>query len=159
MARMSAPHTGPTCVSCGVDECKELTSTLLVPCANSRTSATLLHNVCSLGAVELAVQWTRNSFGLPEEQFPPVEMHTPGDESAAMKCEWNAQQLDPSTRTSSLPFTELDRGMRPVWEMFMQQEHLAIARRAYELFEARGCEHGRDWEDWFRAELELHLNE
>lgn len=31
----------------------------------------------------------------------------------------------------------------------------AIARRAYELFEARGSEHGRDCEDWFRAESEL----
>jgi HSP20 family protein len=31
----------------------------------------------------------------------------------------------------------------------------AIARRAYELFEARGCEHGHDREDWFRAESEL----
>jgi len=31
----------------------------------------------------------------------------------------------------------------------------AIARRAYELFEARGCEHGHDGEDWFRAESEL----
>jgi len=37
----------------------------------------------------------------------------------------------------------------------MQQERLAIARRAYELFEARGREHGHDWEDWFRAESEL----
>lgn len=39
------------------------------------------------------------------------------------------------------------------WEM--QAVQLAIARRAYELFEARGCEHGHDWEDWFRAESEL----
>ena len=37
----------------------------------------------------------------------------------------------------------------------MQQVELAIARRAYELFEARGREHGHDWEDWFRAESEL----
>ena len=41
----------------------------------------------------------------------------------------------------------------PHWEM--QQVQLAIARRAYESFEARGCEHGHDWEDWFRAESEL----
>jgi HSP20 family molecular chaperone IbpA len=32
---------------------------------------------------------------------------------------------------------------------------LAIARRAYELFEKRGGEHGHDWEDWFRAESEI----
>ena len=31
----------------------------------------------------------------------------------------------------------------------------AIARRAYELFEARGFEHGHDREDWFRAESEF----
>jgi Protein of unknown function (DUF2934) len=30
-----------------------------------------------------------------------------------------------------------------------------IQRRAYELFEARGGSHGRDWADWFTAELEL----
>jgi len=39
------------------------------------------------------------------------------------------------------------------WQM--QEVQLAIARRAYELFEARGREHGHDWEDWFRAESEL----
>jgi len=45
------------------------------------------------------------------------------------------------------------------WGWEMQQEHLAIELRAYELFEARGYENGRDLEDWFRAESELHLNE
>ena len=33
--------------------------------------------------------------------------------------------------------------------------HEAIAARAYELFLARGGEHGGEWEDWFRAEAEL----
>jgi HSP20 family protein len=37
----------------------------------------------------------------------------------------------------------------------MRQISAAIARRAYELFEARRSEHGHDWEDWFRAESEL----
>ena len=37
----------------------------------------------------------------------------------------------------------------------MQQLQLAITRRAYELFDARGGEHGHDWEDWFQAESEL----
>jgi HSP20 family protein len=36
-----------------------------------------------------------------------------------------------------------------------RQISAAIARRAYELFEARGFAHGRDCEDWFRAESEL----
>jgi hypothetical protein len=30
-----------------------------------------------------------------------------------------------------------------------------IARRAYELCEQRGGEHGRDWDDWLLAENEL----
>lgn len=30
-----------------------------------------------------------------------------------------------------------------------------IRRRAYELFEARGCQHGYDWDDWIRAEAEV----
>jgi HSP20 family molecular chaperone IbpA len=37
----------------------------------------------------------------------------------------------------------------------MQEIQLAIARRAYELFESRNREHGHDWEDWFQAESEL----
>ncbi len=37
----------------------------------------------------------------------------------------------------------------------IQDTELEIARRAYELFEAREREHGHDWEDWFRAESEV----
>lgn len=37
----------------------------------------------------------------------------------------------------------------------VQEVQLAIARRAHELFEARGREHGHDLEDWLRAESEL----
>jgi len=37
----------------------------------------------------------------------------------------------------------------------MQKVQLAIARRAHELFEARGREHGHDLEDWLRAQREL----
>jgi hypothetical protein len=33
--------------------------------------------------------------------------------------------------------------------------HDELARRAYQLFEERGREAGREWEDWFRAEREL----
>lgn len=31
-----------------------------------------------------------------------------------------------------------------------------ISRRAYELYEARGCEDGHDVEDWLRAEAEAN---
>jgi HSP20 family protein len=37
----------------------------------------------------------------------------------------------------------------------MKEFSQSVARRAYEYFEARGCEFGRDLEDWFRAESEL----
>ena len=37
----------------------------------------------------------------------------------------------------------------------VQRVQLAISRRAHELFEARGQEHGHDREDWLRAESEL----
>jgi HSP20 family protein len=37
----------------------------------------------------------------------------------------------------------------------MEEIHQEIARRAYELFEERGREEGRDHEDWLRAESEL----
>ncbi len=37
----------------------------------------------------------------------------------------------------------------------VQKVQLAIARRAHELFEARGREHGHDLDDWVRAESEL----
>ncbi len=30
-----------------------------------------------------------------------------------------------------------------------------IRLRAYELYEARGCEDGHDFEDWYRAEVEI----
>ena len=30
-----------------------------------------------------------------------------------------------------------------------------VARRAYELYLARGCEHGHDIDDWLQAEREL----
>ena len=33
--------------------------------------------------------------------------------------------------------------------------HTAIALRAYELFEARGCADGQDLDDWLTAEREL----
>ena len=33
--------------------------------------------------------------------------------------------------------------------------HDEVAHRAYQLFEERGREPGREWEDWFRAEREL----
>jgi Protein of unknown function (DUF2934) len=77
-----------------------------------------------------------------------------------MKSERRPQESDSPTQPLSLRnIMDLNWEMQQVWEMEMQQEHLVIAQRAYELFETRGGGHGRDWDDWFRAESELHLNE
>jgi len=45
------------------------------------------------------------------------------------------------------PFIELAREINDL-----------IARRAYELFESRGFEHGQDREDWLQAESEILFN-
>jgi hypothetical protein len=42
-----------------------------------------------------------------------------------------------------------------VEDLVIQPIHEDIARRAYQLYEERGCEHGRDQDDWFQAEREL----
>ena len=43
----------------------------------------------------------------------------------------------------------------PVESLAREPTHDEIARRAYQLYEARGGEQGREWEDWFQAEREL----
>ena len=40
-------------------------------------------------------------------------------------------------------------------ELEQHDHHRKVQRRAFPVFEDRGREHGRDWEDWFRAEEEL----
>jgi hypothetical protein len=71
-----------------------------------------------------------------------------------MKSNPRPQQSGPPTQPLNLRNVE-----HLNWDREIRKEHFAIARHAYELFETRGCEHGHDWEDWFRAESELHLNE
>jgi hypothetical protein len=33
--------------------------------------------------------------------------------------------------------------------------HIDVARRAYDIYLARGCEHGHDVDDWLQAERDL----
>ena len=49
---------------------------------------------------------------------------------------------------TSLPHASLDKGSLELTEEY-------ISLRAYQLWEARGCEHGHDLEDWLRAEAEI----
>lgn len=64
-----------------------------------------------------------------------------------------------STRRSNFPQNVTVPAFLSHDPVTLQQEveelKRAIARRAYELFEARGRDHGHDLDDWFQAESEL----
>ena len=55
--------------------------------------------------------------------------------------------LAPSTDSNLVSVHELFEHTQDVFNL--------IARRAFEIFESRGCAHGNDREDWFLAESEL----
>jgi hypothetical protein len=55
----------------------------------------------------------------------------------------NTVRLYPTLRCKG--FLELER----------RDHHRKVQRRAFQFFDERGREHGRDWEDWFSAEAEL----
>jgi len=63
--------------------------------------------------------------------------------------------FESSTHKAEQPATLLCPRNPEILRAEMQPVQLAIARRAFELFEKRGCELGHDWEDWFQAETEL----
>jgi len=46
--------------------------------------------------------------------------------------------------------------LRPT-QLSEQPSEAGMSRRAYELYEARGCNDGHDVEDWLQAERELRL--
>ena len=60
--------------------------------------------------------------------------------------------MAPSTRRSSTRRPIERRSSDVTLSMVSPEE---IARRAYELFVERGGEHGRDLDDWLRAEREF----
>lgn len=43
--------------------------------------------------------------------------------------------------------------------MSNDSNHEDVERRAYELYERRGKESGRDWEDWLQAERDIRGRE
>ena len=53
-----------------------------------------------------------------------------------------------STRRINIPKIQHDVPL----PLSQEEQHEKIARKAYELFERRGCEHGCDLQDWFEAE-------
>ena len=60
------------------------------------------------------------------------------------------------TEEAMQPSAEVGRGERSVVDPAREQE---VMRRAYEIYLERGEEHGRDLEDWLRAERELATSE
>jgi HSP20 family protein len=64
-----------------------------------------------------------------------------------MRATGTAKAPKPAVRLNPTRPSEVE------WEI--QEIENQIAHRAYEIFEVRGCEHGHDWEDWFRAESEV----
>ena len=51
--------------------------------------------------------------------------------------------------------TALDRSAKSLPNRSARVTHSDVARRAYDLYLARGCAHGHDVEDWLQAERKL----
>jgi HSP20 family protein len=64
----------------------------------------------------------------------------------------SAKAVKLQTELPTIPICPVDPD---TLQWIAQETQLEIARRAYELFEMRGGEHGHDWDDWFRAESEV----
>jgi hypothetical protein len=60
-----------------------------------------------------------------------------------------------STRRTDNVTTATDRSSKTPIDGTVTVTGLDIARRAYDLYLARGCEHGHDEDDWSKAEREL----
>ena len=66
----------------------------------------------------------------------------------------NQESLNRVAATPGIEPTETESIPNPVGRLARAPNRDEIARRAYQLFEERGREPGREWEDWFRAERE-----
>jgi hypothetical protein len=60
------------------------------------------------------------------------------------------------TKTALLITTAADRSSPTRQHQSARVRDRDIARCAYGLYLARGCEHGHDVDDWLQAERELH---
>ena len=64
---------------------------------------------------------------------------------------------EPLNQIGTLATVPTSTGESPkvVERLAIEPTHEDIARRAYQLFEERGREHGCDWDDWFQAQRKL----
>jgi hypothetical protein len=65
------------------------------------------------------------------------------------------EPLNPVVGTPATVPSATGDPLKPVESLAIQPTHEDIARRAYQLYEERGGEHGQDLADWFLAEREL----
>ena len=65
------------------------------------------------------------------------------------------EALSPSVGTPAIVPNAMGDTANGVDTLAIQPTHEDIARRAYQLYEERGGEHGHDWQDWLEAEREL----
>jgi len=66
----------------------------------------------------------------------------------------NLESFNRIAATPGTEPTETESIPNPVDRLARAPNYDQLARRAYQLFEERGREPGREWEDWFRAERE-----
>ena len=60
-------------------------------------------------------------------------------------------------KTDERTATVADRASKPMARP-LTVTNSDVARRAYDLYLARGCEHGHDVDDWLQAEHELRAS-
>ena len=61
-------------------------------------------------------------------------------------------------KTAKSVITAADRSSKSLQNRSGQATDRDIARRAYELYEQRGSEHGHDIDDWLQAERDLRAS-
>ena len=72
-----------------------------------------------------------------------------------MKVRGNKMAKSAKRRTNDAVTTGPDRSSKSLPNRSAQVTDSDIARRAYELYLARGYEHGHDLDDWLQAERDL----
>jgi hypothetical protein len=94
-------------------------------------------------------KWDSRVILLSKEELEPYRIYERHPETPRLRST-GLEELAHST-------TYLYPALRPkrLKELEERQWDQDVARRAFELFEQRGREQGRDWEDWFHAEAEL----
>lgn len=84
----------------------------------------------------------------------------PMTKNAARTTTSNAENNEKASSMGKLPGRKKDvkiRQIQPILSLVHSEEEFQtrISKRAYELYEQRGWQHGNDQADWFQAEKEV----